>query len=73
MSVAPGQHWSRHQVIYKLINSDDLGGLERAANEIRIVEKDLRGDPANRAFRVAVNMEQARVVRGLTIEDWLLF
>lgn len=69
MSVAPSQRVPRHRLIHNLIYSGDTGDLERAANEIRIFEKDLRRDAPIVRFKALLGVERARTVAGLMTED----
>ncbi len=66
MSVAPSQRVPRHRLIHNLITA---GELERASNEIRIFEKDLRRDAPIIQFKAQVQIERAKSVSGLMLED----
>lgn len=67
MSVAPGQRVPRHRLIYNLIKGGDF---EQASNEIRIFEKELRrGDAPIVRFKAMVQVERAKTVIGLMVED----
>lgn len=68
ISKAPTLRVPRHRLINNLIR---LGRYERAANEIRIFESDLRADAPLWRYKIDLSLERARHSSGLMAEDRL--
>nr|WP_245417459.1 SIR2 family protein [Aminobacter sp. AP02] len=66
ISKAPTLRVPRHRLIDNLIR---MGRYERAANEIRIFESDMRADAPLLRFKINLSLERARHSAGLMTED----